>query len=205
MTKKIASYALFDAPIHFSIPQRKFYDHEFHNKVSTDQTLHLNLKHIAEEAKRNNTVYRSFAEKIISQMLTTDTQVSWFSGPAYVIYATTAWSIILTLSLTMITLQQIKATKATKASDITNLIWLKPTVASVSGNTNVQWTTEPQWSTILMLFILMTTIVVIIVYVFWIKRKSHTTLNLVITNGSECIEIKLMKTDRMSSLLANPV
>ena len=206
---KIKPDTLFDTPLNFTIPSFQFYEHDFHHRVASDQTLHLSLKHIAEDAKVNNTIYRSLSEPMLSQIWTPQAQVSWLSGLAYLTYVTTALSIALTvisfklytklkvLSLAITTLQQIKATNAIKSSDIQNLVWTKPTVAAMTTSTQLNslsgLITEPQLATIIICIgiIIITTVLVLALYFGCNRGHKHATLNLVVTNGVKCTNITL--------------
>jgi len=63
---KITAHDTFEAPLNITLPDFKLFEHNFSTLIARDKQESLNLKKMAEAAKRNQEIFTSLAEPILA-------------------------------------------------------------------------------------------------------------------------------------------
>ncbi len=201
---------LFNNPVNFSLPNFKLFETQFSQRLAADHRLHLSLSHIAEDAQTNKTVLQTVIDPIYSgewaepfnvwdiKHLVTYISIA-FSTIACIISVKLAVS-LKKITMTLTVLQQAhKTTAMSIGQQPPKLVWHAPTDQPThTQNSNTVLEIAPEWIQLIVGICLVISLITLTILVSLKLFKhcqtirTHTKLQLCITNGHKCAYITLL-------------
>lgn len=203
----ILGNSLFTSPVQLSLPNFSFYKHYFSKILAADAKTHLNLKKIASAAKKDEMIFKTLSEPLLSGDISL--QSSWpdtntiLSSTALVIAGLSLFAFVVLfcktrkMALTMTVMQQVASVKS---QSIPSFIYHNPTkpspVEEDFATTVKQFlVSEFTWvhASVILSIIIFIFLTVLVIYLYKSSGKRCTTLVLEITSGGNCVVIPILE------------
>ncbi len=183
-----------------NIPSLDVYEHKYESLIAKDKEAHLNFSRVAQAAKQKKKIYRALSEPIIDGAISYTTD--YFSPLAILTYITTVMSVFSTFCCMYIVFELVNLKKLYMAIPLASTqlpgtegspIFSYITPTNTPMQTDAPTCTTPPLDYVLLSLSLLSIIVFCIICIWKrFRQKNHTSLNIELSNGTQCTLIKVI-------------
>ena len=202
LTQHIYADTTFQKPLNISTPDFKIYDHKINQILADDRKSHLNLRKMADKAKKDEVIFKSLSEPMLDGQIPINN--NWPDFNAILIFicgglVVTASFVILwmffkirSLAASVVILQQINQAKAFP-TELPSFIYKQVTEAASTSSLSVDMTLK--WDHALF-FLNIMILAVLFIVLLKIYKRSHSHIPWLyaeITTTNDCILLPIMR------------